>query len=459
MYKLIFDKILEISEDGFLIVDHNGIIIDINDAYCKFLELNQKDIIGKYVLEIIKNSKLPEILKTKAIDKDVIHKLVEGQAPNREKYVFVTRAAVTDENEDIVAAVGQIKFSAKTMKLADKLHTLDAELQYYKKELQRIAGSTYAFDNMIGEDPNFMQVKKMAEKSANNDFSILITGETGTGKEVFANALHYASNRRNKTFIRMNCAAIPSELLESELFGHVEGSFTGAKKGGKKGKFELADGGTIFLDEIGDMPLSMQAKILRVLQEKEIEKVGGEKTIPVDVRVISATNHNLEEKVKNNTFREDLYYRLNVINIKIPALRERPADIKLFIDYFLDELNDKYNSHIQISKEALKTLYKYNWPGNIRELKNAVERSYALVDGDIIHNSHLPANILVRSNLNIPTASGKSLEALLEEIEKEILLNTIKENDYNYKRTAEKLDIHRSTLYKKLDKYHIERSE
>jgi len=269
--KLIFEKILEISEDGFLIVDDNEKIIGINKAYCDFLGLSKDEIIGKHVLDIIKNSKLPQILSTGEIEIDVIHKLVRGQSANNEKYVFVARAPVKNEDNKIIAAVGQIKFSLKTVALAKKLQDIDMQLQYYKKELTRIIGNQYSFENIIGQSDNFLYVKKIAMKASKNDFTVLINGDTGTGKEVFAHAVHLASNRRNQPFVKINCAAIPSQLLESELFGYEEGSFTGAKRGGKKGKFEFANGGTIFLDEIGDMPLDMQAKLLRVLQEKEIE--------------------------------------------------------------------------------------------------------------------------------------------------------------------------------------------
>lgn len=454
-YKLVFQKILDISKDGFLIVDERSHIIEMNKAYCEFLGLKRKDVIGKHVLEVIKNSKLPEIMNTGKVETDAVHKLVRGQCPSQEKYAIVTRAPVS-EKDKIIAAFGQVKFSLKTMELANNLQHLDMELQYYKNELKRIAENRYAFENIIGNSPEFEKVKSIGQKAASNNFSVLLTGETGTGKEVFANAIHFASSRRNKPPIRINCAAIPSELLESELFGYTEGSFTGAKKGGKKGKFELADGGTIFLDEIGEMPLSMQVKLLRVLQENEIEKIGSYKPIPIDVRVIAATNKNLQEKIKNKTFREDLYYRLNVIEIRIPPLKERVGDIELFIDYFLNDLNKKYGSNIEISAEAIKTLTNYKWPGNVRELKNVIERVYALADESVINNAHLPANILTQSKINIPTSSNKTLNKLMEDIEREIILEMLSKNNHNCRKTAKDLGIHRSTLYKKLEKLNIQ---
>ncbi|EOD00862.1 sigma-54 interaction domain-containing protein [Caldisalinibacter kiritimatiensis] len=456
--KLIFNKIMEISDDGFLIVNDKGFIIEINKAYCEFLGLKKKDIIGKYVTEIIKNSKLPKLLSDKnyKTEVNVIHKLLKGQTPTNEKYAIVTRAPVKEDNKTI-AAVGQVKFSHNTMKLAEKLQNLDMELQYYKKELKRLAKDRYSFNNIIGKSKEFIKIKELAKKAINNDFTVLLTGETGTGKEVFANAIHYASRRRNKPFIRINCAAIPSELLESELFGYVEGSFTGARRGGKKGKFELADGGTIFLDEIGEMPMQMQAKLLRVLQEREIEKVGSYKPIPIDVRVIAATNKNLREKIRNNTFREDLYYRLNVIEINIPPLRNRREDIELFADYFLDELNEKYETNVKISKEAKKVLNDYSWPGNVRELKNVIERAYVLADEDIILNAHLPTNILTESKIQTSNVTNKSLEILMEDIERRIIIDVLSRNNFNCRKTAKDLGIHRSTLYKKMERLNIKR--
>lgn len=452
--RLIFQKIMDISTDGFLIVDQEGCIIDINNAYCTYLGLAREEIVGKPVLAVIKNSRLPEILKTGETEVNVLHKLVEGQAPNKEKVVAVNRAAVKD-GDKVIAAVGQVKFSQKTVELAQKLKEIDQELKYYKEELKRIIGTKYSFENMIGQDPEFIEVKKVAEKAAKNDFAVLIQGETGTGKEVFAHAIHFASGRKDRPFVRVNCAAIPGELLESELFGYEEGSFTGAKKGGKKGKFELADGGTIFLDEIGDMPLNMQAKILRVLQEKEVEKVGGDQPIPVNVRVIAATNQDLEHKVKHNAFRADLYYRLNVIQLKIPALKERVQDIPLFIDYFLNELNEKYGTAVGIAPETKKLLQGYGWPGNIRELRNVMERAFSLVEGNMILNMHLPVNILSNPKISSLAQQKRTLDSLIEEIEREILLNVLQKNNYNCCLSARELGIHRSTLYRKCEKLKI----
>lgn len=451
---LIYHKILDTSADGFVIVDKDGFIIDVNNAYSQFLgfESNQ-DIVGKYILEVIRNSVLPEVLLTGRTDVDVVHRFLEGQG-GKEHLVAVMRTAVTD-GDKVVAALGQVKFSRETRLLAEKLQDKEDELNYYKNELKRMIGTKYTFDSMIGTSCKFREVKTAAEKSAGNDFSILITGETGTGKEIFAAAIHNASKRRLKPFIRINCAAIPNELLESELFGYEDGAFTGARRGGKAGKFEIANGGTLFLDEIGEMPLNMQAKLLRVLQEKEVERIGGVQPLPINVRILAATNQDLEERIRNQTFRSDLFYRLNVIPIKIPPLRERPEDVKLFVDAFLEELFDHYGIKKVMDPSTLNLLKQYDWPGNVRELKNVVQRAYALSDHESIQDMHLPVQVVGKIHLNEHFAKDKSLEDILGEVEKELLLNCLRKNSYNCRTTAKELGIHRSTLYKKFEKFQI----
>lgn len=450
---LIYKQIQQVSTDGFIAVDKDACIIDINRSYCEYLDVRREDVLGKYIRDVIKNSSMPEIVKTGQGDTNTIHAYMGDQVQGKEKIVAVTRSAVLDGDE-IIGAVSQIKFSNEMMELAQKIQVLGAELQYYKKELKRIGATRHSFENMIGKNPRFVEVKNIAKKVAGKDLSVLILGETGSGKEVLANAIHYASQRRDGPFIRVNCAAIPSELLESELFGYEEGSFTGARRGGKKGKFELANGGTIFLDEIGDMPLNMQAKILRVLQENELEKVGGSEVIPLNIRVIAATNQDLEQKMRQNTFRSDLYYRLNVIQIEIPPLRKRPEDIKDFINAILTELNELYDTNVILAPEALQVLLKYSWPGNIREVRNIIERAYSLVEGNVIKMNSLPAAVFENGEAPLPLPK-RNLDDIIENVERDTLLRIIQKNNYNCQMTARELGIHRSTLYKKLNKLNI----
>ncbi|HOW56415.1 MAG TPA: sigma 54-interacting transcriptional regulator [Smithellaceae bacterium] len=452
----IYETLLDISADGFVFIDDQERIIKINKAYCAFLDVKEEDVLGKKILDVIKNSKLPELLVTGEAEVNVLHRLAKGQTPGDEKCVAVSRSAVK-EGDKIIGAVGQIYFRKETMELAEQLRSLDSELNYYKNELKRVTGNHYSFDNIIGQNKQFLAIKKIAEKAAKNDFSILLFGDTGTGKEVFANAIHYASRRKDKPLVSVNCSAIPSELLESELFGYEEGAFTGAKKGGKKGKFELADGGTLFLDEIGDMPMTMQAKLLRVLQEGEIEKIGGYKPVPVDVRIIAATNRDLESGGRK-ALRDDLYYRLSVIQLRIPSLKERPDDIRNIAEKFLAELNKAHSRSVIVSPDAYRFLERYSWPGNIRELRNAIQRSYCVVSGNIILPAHLPSYIVTNTKVPASAAQKKTLDKMIEEIEKEILQGALQQTNFNYKLTARELGIHRSTLYKKLEKLNITRN-
>jgi len=323
---------------------------------------------------------------------------------------------------------------------------------------------------MIGKSPSLMQVVDTIRSAALYDSAILIQGETGTGKELVAKAIHFNSARKGEPLIVVNCAAIPETLVESELFGHEKGAFTGATQQ-KKGKFELADGGTIFLDEIGDMPLPAQAKILRVLQEKEIMRVGGEKTIRADVRILAATNRNLAACITDGKFREDLYYRLKVIDIPMPALRERAEDISLLVEYFLDRHNARYRQKKQISREAMRRILSYSWPGNIRELENAVERAFVLSKGSVIKEDDLPPEITAPLS-PLPKSSGNSdqtnapaiaiphegidLDAHLHNLEKAYYEEAIKMKDGNREAAARLLNIQPHTFRKRAkDKFGI----
>ena len=298
-------------------------------------------------------------------------------------------------------------------------------------------------------------LKATALKVAASNSTILIMGESGTGKELFAQAIHHASPRSRGPFVQVNCAAVPETLLESELFGYHEGAFTGASKGGKIGKFELADGGTIFLDEIGDMPLNMQSKILRVLQEREIERVGGRRPILVDVRVIAATNRDLKDLVRRNLFRDDLFYRLHVITLEIPALRERVEDIPLLTEFFLKKLAPQFGQgQKRISEEAMGMLMSHSWTGNVRELENTLERALNVMEGDII----TPSNLAFFSRKEIQQNSDENLvpfRKALEQFEKTILNRALEAAKGDKLKAAEMLKLSKSTLYEKIARYGI----
>jgi DNA-binding NtrC family response regulator len=337
-----------------------------------------------------------------------------------------------------------------------KSYDLEQELEKLKENIRM----DYSFDNIVSADDNMQEAFRMVSKVLDNDITVLITGESGTGKELIARAIHYNGNRKNAPFVVVNCASIPRELLESELFGHEKGSFTGAHQR-KIGKFEMARGGTIFLDEIGEMEMSLQAKILRVIQQKEFERIGGNEIIKSDVRIISATNRDLKQMVESKLFREDLYYRLNSFPIHIPPLRERRRDIVVLIDHFLKYFNQKLGRNIKgISKPILKILYDYEWPGNVRELENTLERCVILSDGDTVDVDVLPANITNQMRTSNLVNKGNIFEENspvipFEKLKEEAIKHALRITDNNIVEAARKLKIGRATLYRLMDKYNI----
>lgn len=316
---------------------------------------------------------------------------------------------------------------------------------------------------IIGSSKAIKEIHSIIEKVANTDSTVLILGESGTGKELIAKNIHYRSNRANKPFIHVNCAAIPSELLESELFGYEKGAFTGAFTS-KAGKFETANFGTVLLDEIGDMAPQLQAKILRVLQERSFERIGGMKTITVDVRIIAATNKNLQDTVAEGRFREDLFYRLNVIPIKIQPLRNRTEDIPLLFDYFIEKFKKRFNRPMTISKSTFEYLVNYSWPGNVRELENLIERLFVLKHDNVITSSDLPEGIRNRGIPEIPDfvdddtnpfINGIDLNAALEAYEKRLIIHALELHDGVKTRAAKYLNIKRTSLIEKIKRYGI----
>jgi DNA-binding NtrC family response regulator len=327
-------------------------------------------------------------------------------------------------------------------------HYLLAENKYLRTELEE----KYKDVQIIGESRAIKEVLSTVSRVAKSKSTVLIRGESGTGKELVARAIHALSDRGERRFVPVSCAALPETLLESELFGHEKGAFTGAIKR-KEGRFELADGGTLFLDEIGDIPLETQVKILRAIEFQEFERLGGKETLKVDVRIISATNQDLEKKINEGTFREDLYYRLNVISIFVPPLRERKEDLMLLVDHFIQKANQKCGKSIKgITTEVKDIIFNYDWPGNVRELENMIERGVVLSRTDVIDKNDLPYFGLIKSKEAIP-----SLNVSLRDMEKNHILNTLKRTDWNLGKTAEILGIHRNTLRLKMKEYGIEK--
>ncbi len=436
-----------IADSNVVVVDSEGYIQILTRSFAEFLGVDPERSIGKHVTEVIENTRMHIVAKTGNPEVAEPQKI-------KEDYIIATRSPVIKKGK-IVGAVGKVVFDnlGQVSALSKRLSSLMNELNKSKGIINARNKAYYTFDNLMGKSRTFIEVKNQAKKAAKSDSNVLILGESGTGKELFAHAIHNKSRRSMGAFVKVNCAAIPIELMESELFGYEEGSFTGAKKGGKIGKFEVADGGTIFLDEIGELPLHMQVKLLRVLQEKEIERVGATSTIPVDVRIIAATNRNLTEMVAKREFRLDLYYRLKVMQFTIPSLKERTEDIKILIHYFLEKYQDLLKKRAKgINEQATYLLCRYSWPGNIRELENTIERALNMVDeGEFIAPKHLPEEITGYKQ-KFPI---RPLSEVIEETERSAIFDCLNMMGGNKSETAKHLGISRTSLYEKMNKYDL----
>jgi PAS domain S-box-containing protein len=445
----VLETILDNAYEGIVVVDKDGYIRKFNSAYEKFLGVSREEVIGKHVTDAIENTRMHEIVRSGEPEIGYIQHLKGHE-------IIASRIPIKD-NGEIIGGVGKILFQdiEELKSLAQRLEVLENRLNYYKSEVKRLQQAKYSFDNIITHNNKMEYLKKTAEKAADGNSTVLVQGESGTGKELFAHAIHKASHRKYGAFVRVNCAAIPRQLLESELFGYEAGAFTGARKEGKPGKFELANGGTIFLDEIASMPIEMQAKLLRVIQERELERVGGTETVELDVRIIAATNKDLGEQVKTDEFREDLYYRLNVIRLQIPPLRERLDDIPLLANSILEELKEELNlDKKEFVPETINSLKDYDWPGNVRELHNFIERAVNLASGQKIYPSHLPPIISESSSKSVNSVS--KLKDIVAMAEKKAIIEAIGKTKGNRTEAAELLGIHRTSLYQKIKKYGID---
>jgi transcriptional regulator with PAS, ATPase and Fis domain len=446
--KDLLNTIFNTVDECVVVVDERGIITMMSSGYKEFIGC--KDPEGRHVTEVIQNTKLHIVAKTG--DKEV----GEIQEVNGHKMISMRVPIVKDGR--VVGAIGKVMFKdlSNFKILSNKLNNLEKELEYYRNELSTDRKAIYTFNNIIGRSDKSKEVMSLARRAAKTDSNVLITGESGTGKELFAHSIHNASRRCLKPFVKINCGAIPAELFESEMFGYEEGAFTGAKRTGKKGKFESANGGTILLDEIGDMPMNMQVKLLRVIQEKELVRVGGNDVIKVDVRVIASTNKALEQLIKDGKFREDLYYRLDVMHLKLPSLRERVEDIEELSNELRIKICKKYGIYSEgISREAIDYLKAYSWPGNIRQLENVIERSINLLDADLtIMPKHLPEKI-IKSKIKKYSLEDNYLKDIVETIEKDLIMECLNKTGGNKNETAKILGLSRAGLYKKINRYNL----
>ncbi|MEW9121997.1 MAG: sigma 54-interacting transcriptional regulator [Thermotaleaceae bacterium] len=446
-----YDHMFEKTLDGVCIINEFGNIQYINDAYGRMFNVSSPEALGKSIFQTYND----DIILTAYRDKRFVKGYLNGYSSNYLCSAAASPIFVNDVFKGVMAIyreeLGNGRGYAK-----EKVIELPTAEDMDQCPLNPI------FKRIICTSKVMEKALWIAQKSACTSSTVLIRGESGTGKELVAGAIHGSSDRYHKPFIKVNCGAIPSNLLESELFGHEQGSFTGAIRK-KIGKFEQAHRGTIFLDEIGDMPLEMQVKLLRVLQEKEFERVGGEETIQCDVRIVAATNRNLEVLIEQGLFREDLYYRLNVIPIYLPALKERREDIPLLVNHFLSKMNDKMGKDIQgVTKEVEKAFYHYDWPGNIRELENLMERLIALSDGESIELKDIPAHISQLYTVHHNQKEGNPLinmddmgeMATLEEYEREIIQHAIKRFG-SFNAAGKALGITHKTVAFKARKYNL----
>lgn len=441
------EELLDTAYYGMVLVDDNGIIVKWN--YEKFLGIHEEEVLGKPVQEVIENTRLHIVVKTG------IEEICDVQEINGHN-VITSRIPIRKDGR-VIGAAGTILFSdtSELQSLARKIRNLEETLNHYKGELRKVFEAKFSFDDIISKNSRMQELKSIAKRIAKSNSSVLLQGESGTGKELFAHAIHKESNKKYDNFITLNCAAIPKELFESELFGYEEGAFTGAKKGGKIGKFELAAGGTILLDEIGSMPLEMQSKFLRVLESKEFERVGGTSPIKLSARIISSTNENLENEVEQGNFRRDLYYRLNVIKIEIPPLRDRLEDIEVIAKNIVEKLaTDLLVSKKILAPETIAVLKNHNWPGNVRELRNVLERAITLAPKTVIFPESLPDYI--RGDCTEPAFENMTLKEILEQTEIDAIKSAIKQAGNNRTLAAQKLNIHRTSLYKKMEKHGLD---
>lgn len=432
--------------DGVLAVDIRGRVTQINDLAAKQLGIQPSELIG-LTLEDFPS------LRHAVLD------TIQFGEPDREREMCVVDSRLKRELRFVgkpVTDKGKLIGALVTFPNSTRLNLGSSPSKTNPdKAIDRLRqAASYSFSELLGHNERFVGCITQAKRAAGNSANVLIWGESGTGKELVAQAIHLASERAHGPFVALNCGALPKDLIASELFGYTEGAFTGAKKGGQPGKFELAHGGTIFLDEIGDMPLEQQVHLLRVLQEKEVVRLGSQNAIQVDVRIIAATNKTLAEEIEKGNFREDLFYRLNVISINLPPLRERQEDIRLLGEYFLHNIGQKYGKQgLQMSPEVVRLFEAYHWPGNVRQLQNVVERAIHLVWNNTITPDCLPPEFF--QPIIKETSRPSSGLTCLEQLERKMLLTKIEECSGNLTRAAEELQISRSTLYRKLSKYKV----
>ncbi len=446
-WKSLLQTVIDNSYDGLVMVNESGNITFISPSLVELFDLNEKEVEDVPIDTIFPHFELTKVFKTGVAE---ISDFMEVKGIN-----YIVHRIPVYQEEQIIGAIGKIVYR-QLQEVRERFRSYEKLEKQNDFSTKKAETSRFTFDEILTHNPQMEKLFRSGMKAAKGKTTIMIRGESGTGKELFAHAIHSASNRKNGPFITVNCAAIPEHLLESEFFGYDEGAFTGAKQKGKVGKFEMAHGGTLFLDEVGDMSLQLQAKLLRVLQEREFYRVGGTNRISVDVRIITATHRKLEEMVEGGKFREDLFYRLNVISIEIPPLRKRKEDILLLSHFFITELNKQNGTSITGWDPLVEqALMEYDWPGNVRELRNVFERAMVFAENGMISLEDLPEYLLkkIGMNLFLEEETESSNKTLLEKAEEMAIRVALKKSEGNKSQACKLLGISRSVLYDKLKKY------
>lgn len=439
--------------DEIYVTDGKGYTIFVSKACEEFYGVKAGDLLGKHVYELEKKG-----MFSRSVTREVLHKKEQVtmiQTTKKGKKLLVTANPIFNEKGEIDSVVTISRDITELSILKEKLAETEELSAMYLSELEKLKKEQPRQQEIIAQSEPIKEILEMVKRIARVDSTVLIEGESGVGKGVFASRIHALSKRRDKPFIAVNCGAIPENLMESELFGYEPGAFTGARKSGKKGLFEIAQGGTVFLDEITEIPLNLQVKLLQVIQDKKFRRVGGNKDIDVDIRIIAATNQDIQKLVKEGKFREDLFYRLNVIPLWIPPLRHRRDDIVPLAKHFLKKFNDDYRLNKEISDDAQKILVKYDWPGNVRELENLIERLVVTTDGNLIKSFHLPDYVLrsaKMSHKDVIVLNICPLKKGIEEVESQLIKKAY-ENYGNTYKIAEILQVSQSTVVRKIHKY------
>jgi PAS domain S-box-containing protein len=456
-------QIINSSFDGIVIVNQEGIILFQNPAYEKITGLRNTDCVGRHLQDLIDEGMIDQSVSLRVLREQkpltIVQKIITG------KKVLVSGVPIKDNNGNIQKVVCNIRDLTTLNQLEKEIMELEKQNQKVNRELEELKEKQDAKNSIVAHDPSMKSVVERAMRVAQINSAVLIQGESGVGKECIVNLIHQYSNRNDKQLVRINCGAIPEQLLESELFGFESGSFTGANQKGKPGLFEIASKGTLFLDEIGDLPLQLQVKLLRVLQEYEITRVGGVKPIKIDVRIITATNRNLEEMVNEGKFREDLYYRLNIIPIYVPPLRERRDDILPLVYHFLNRIKNIYGVNRMFTRDALEGFQEYSWPGNVRELQNLVERVTLMINKPLISLQDIKSEIKIGLTewkplqKSVPADVHKPIQPLknlVEEFEQTIIKQALEQSP-SIRQAAKALNVDQSTLLRKMQRYKIQK--